>query len=364
MIKATFYNQNRYNVSDLYQWDLNQVMTVYGLSLPSVPEFHFINDTMSRSIVRQATMDNAGVISVEIPNALLQKPYTITAHICIRNGDKFKSLYKMALHVKPRNKPTDYTIEGDEDIYSFNVLENLVYEAVANLNVNTEKIISQVKESNEKLETELNAKYDDHVSMLEGTRETAETALDIAKGKNQAHVFNTTNDLYSWLANPNNAGLYQVGDNLYIVDTDVPDWWISEVLTEADAETGYYYKIAKLETQKVDLTNIEEQLTELDSELKTRVKASSFTTVEYESDVFDLGTYENKSLTFNIAKSGYTPLSINAVRVTGDDYYTTIYCYDWNMSINLETAYLKVKQIGDGKGLNVKIILKILYVKK
>lgn len=83
----------------------------------------------------------------------------------------------------------------------------------------------------------------------------AQEATNIAKGRNQAHVFNTTADMEAWLSNEENKGLYNVGDNLYIVEIDVPDWWIAEVLEEADPDTGYYYKIGQLETQKVDLSN-------------------------------------------------------------------------------------------------------------
>ena len=71
--------KNSYKVEPLYQWDLNQQLEVYGLSLATVPEIHFTNVAMSRAIVRQARMDAAGVITVDIPNSLLQKPYTIQA---------------------------------------------------------------------------------------------------------------------------------------------------------------------------------------------------------------------------------------------------------------------------------------------
>lgn len=100
--------------------------------------------------------------------------------------------------------------------------------------------------------------------------EGVETATNIAKGRNQAHVFTTTEALQNWLSNEDNKGLYQVGDNLYIVEVDVPDWWVAEVLDEADAETGYYYKIAQLETQKVDLVEFEKELNEINSNLDNR----------------------------------------------------------------------------------------------
>lgn len=99
---------------------------------------------------------------------------------------------------------------------------------------------------------------------LNEVKEKAEKAESIARGRNQAHVFATTEKMQEWLSNADNKGLYNKGDNMYIVDVGVPDWWIAEVLEEADADTGYYYKIAQLETQKVDLTEILSDIDELE----------------------------------------------------------------------------------------------------
>lgn len=84
----------------------------------------------------------------------------------------------------------------------------------------------------------------------------SEEAITIAKGKNRASVFPTISSMQEALADESNKGSYQVGDNLYIVDTKVPDYWIQEVLDEPDSDTGLYYKISELETQKVDLSDI------------------------------------------------------------------------------------------------------------
>ena len=88
----------------------------------------------------------------------------------------------------------------------------------------------------------------------------ADEAITVAKGKNRSTVFDTTQDMYAWLSDAENKGKCQVGDNLYIVAIDVPDWWVSEVLEEADPDTGYYYKVAQLETQKVDLGSLEDEI--------------------------------------------------------------------------------------------------------
>ena len=99
-----------------------------------------------------------------------------------------------------------------------------------------------------------------NTEFLTEVNEKAETAESIAKGRNQAHVFATTADMQAWLSNVANKGVYNQGDNLYIVDVDVPDWWIAEVLDTVDSSTGYYYKIAQLETQKVDLSELQKEI--------------------------------------------------------------------------------------------------------
>lgn len=121
--------KNNYTVEPLYQWDLNQVLEIRGLSMAAVPEVHFTNDAMVRAIRRFAAMDATGVIQVEVPNALLQTAAKIRALVCIREGEVFKTYHDIRIPVKPRQQPADYTITDDQDIYSFLELENLVYDS-------------------------------------------------------------------------------------------------------------------------------------------------------------------------------------------------------------------------------------------
>lgn len=124
MIKANFKAYDSYVTDSLYQWDLNQVLTVTGLNLAVVPEVHFSNANMDRAIVRQSAMVNH-VVSVGIPNSLLQDPLTIEADIGIYEGDTFKVVEKVLIPVKPKKRPLDYKIEtSDEEIYSFEQLKN------------------------------------------------------------------------------------------------------------------------------------------------------------------------------------------------------------------------------------------------
>lgn len=118
--------KNNYTVEQLYQWDLNQELEIYGLSLASIPEVHFTNVAMGRAIVQQASMDAAGVVRVDVPNSLLQKPYKIVVYVCTYAGATFETQYKLEIPVKERTQPSDYTLVDDPEVYSFNALENQV----------------------------------------------------------------------------------------------------------------------------------------------------------------------------------------------------------------------------------------------
>lgn len=125
-------NSDRCTIDDpLYQWDQNQDLYIYGLSLTSVPAIHFTNDMMDRAIVRSAQMDATGVITAPVPNSLLQKPYTIKAFVCVHKGNTFETLYKIEIPVKARPKPGDYAFEDEAgEIYSYNAIEAKATEAV------------------------------------------------------------------------------------------------------------------------------------------------------------------------------------------------------------------------------------------
>ena len=126
MIKANFNTYASYVTDSLHQWDLNQVLQVSGLNLDVVPEVHFSNANTDRAIVRQATMANH-VVSVDVPNSLLQEPLRIYAHIGIYDGKTFKVVELVEIPVKPRKRPQDYQIQdNDEEIYSFKALENQI----------------------------------------------------------------------------------------------------------------------------------------------------------------------------------------------------------------------------------------------
>ena len=115
MIQVNFSAYDKYVTDSLYQWEIGQVLKVTGLNLTKAPEVHFSNANMDRAIVKQAEMVDH-VVTVAIPNSLLQDPLRIYAHIGIYEGSTFKVVEKVEIPVIARKRPLDYQIaENDED---------------------------------------------------------------------------------------------------------------------------------------------------------------------------------------------------------------------------------------------------------
>lgn len=138
-------NKKIYTVEPLDQWDQNQVLEIRGLSLTRVPEIHFTTSAMSRAIVRNATMDTAGIVRVDIPNSLLQNPYNLNVYVCTRTGATFETLYKIEVPVTARPQPEGYTLTNDQEVYSFEALENEVKNATLTAEQLSEKLDDEIE---------------------------------------------------------------------------------------------------------------------------------------------------------------------------------------------------------------------------
>lgn len=131
MIKANFSTYGKYVTDSLYQWDINRLLVIKGLNLDDAPEIHFFNSNMARAIVRQATLEEDGSVNVIIPNALLQEALLIKANVVVYEGDARKTIETIEIPVTPKARPSDYSLtDSDEDVYSFNRLENMINNTV------------------------------------------------------------------------------------------------------------------------------------------------------------------------------------------------------------------------------------------
>lgn len=148
-----------YKADDLYQWDKNQMLYIYGVNIRK-PILHFNTKSMVFSIVRHPKIDDSGVITCMIPNSLLQKTEPISVYVCGYEGETFKTYYALELKVKARPKPADYMIEADdEEIYSFVALEQKVIDALADYDdkyYNSHNILeSRVKNAEQSIQNKI-----------------------------------------------------------------------------------------------------------------------------------------------------------------------------------------------------------------
>ncbi len=122
MLHVHFNTYSNYVTDSLYQWDINQDLIINGLDLSVAPEIHFANANMDRAIVRQSTLDN-GVVTVRIPNSLLQEALTIKAYVGLYDGEVFRTIETIEIPVIAKARPFDYTISDGDEVYSFKALE-------------------------------------------------------------------------------------------------------------------------------------------------------------------------------------------------------------------------------------------------
>lgn len=90
---------------------------------------------------------------------------------------------------------------------------------------------------------------------VSAVEELATEAKTLAEGRARAVVFTTKALMESTLYAENDKTKYKVGDNIFIEEVGVPDYWVKGILAQKVSPYGWY-DLAPLETQKVDLTDI------------------------------------------------------------------------------------------------------------
>ena len=106
MAKVTVIDSG-YSIESLYKWDTGQELEIYGMTLPGTIQVHFAHKDDPFAIVRQASVDAAGVIRASIPDVLLQSSARLCAYVGTQQGDEFKTWYKIAIPVISRARPND-----------------------------------------------------------------------------------------------------------------------------------------------------------------------------------------------------------------------------------------------------------------
>ena len=118
MITAEFTSELvNLRVTNLFQWDVNQIVKITGLAITSPVEVHFANKKSESAIVVSSTEPTGGSVFVNVPNELLQQPYDIVAYVYQSDGSTKCTTNTIIIPVVKRQKPNDYKDTSGGNIY-------------------------------------------------------------------------------------------------------------------------------------------------------------------------------------------------------------------------------------------------------
>ena len=89
-------------------------------------------------------------------------------------------------------------------------------------------ILAQAKKDTESSISTINTNVSNAQSRADSAYSLAGEAKSIAEGKSKAFVYNTYTDMVNDLLSASNTK-FKIGDNLLIIQTNVPDYWISSI---------------------------------------------------------------------------------------------------------------------------------------
>lgn len=152
------------------------------------------------------------------------------------------------------------------------------------------KYLNEFDKSLDEIDANLNNKLQEYnklnSALYQTAVDTADEALTIAKGRNRALTFLTYQELSSWIdgdftrSDGKTVSDLMTGDNLYIVETGVPDYWWDGT------------QIRPLETQKVDLSEYAEK-DYVDEEIAEQVAVPNSDIANYLEVADILGIWKN-----------------------------------------------------------------------
>lgn len=122
MIQGNFTGDSTVVTDALYRYDLNQKLKIFNSGLTSAPAIHFANKKSVEALVVQSTI-SGGVITVDIPNQLLEMPFEIVAFVYTEVDNVGTTIDKIRIPVIDRPKPMDYQYSDNITIMTYGKIE-------------------------------------------------------------------------------------------------------------------------------------------------------------------------------------------------------------------------------------------------
>ncbi|KAA6375697.1 MAG: hypothetical protein EZS28_028777 [Streblomastix strix] len=133
---------------------------------------------------------------------------------------------------------------------------------------------------------------------------------DIASGKSKGYVFATTQEMNTWLEDQENVAKLAIGDNLYIVDKEVMDyWWDGTALRALETELP---DISNVVTSLGAATGNDNAITviSIDGNTITPAKNNTFITTGFDQSITGMKTFTSTIISNGIQYSGYDNSSV------------------------------------------------------
>ncbi|KAA6325102.1 MAG: hypothetical protein EZS28_054111, partial [Streblomastix strix] len=142
------------------------------------------------------------------------------------------------------------------------------------------------------------------------TQPQLQEVRDIASGKSKGYVFATTDEMNTWMEDQENVAKLAIGDNLYIIDKQVMDYWWDGTNLRA------------LETELPDMSNVVTSLgaatgngnaitdISIDGNTLTPAKNETFVTTSYDQNIGGQKTFTTTIHSVGIAVQNYDNNSV------------------------------------------------------
>jgi len=250
--------QKTVTVTGQWQHDYGQQLQISGVVVDAVTPVHFAVEGATSAEIRSGTFSE-GVLTVTIPDTMLSQSNIWWAYVVDVTDESGQTAYAVrVIDTKPRPAGTETITPDDQSAYDALVAQlNLLIASVGEVN---DTATASALLASQSAEAAAGSAEDALNNILNGVsthnlsdashgdiRQLVQTAESIARGRATAYVFDTYADMAAWLAVPENVVLLVTGDNLYIRDTGIKDyWWDGTAAQELEAEapdlTDYYTK--------------------------------------------------------------------------------------------------------------------------
>lgn len=189
---------------------------------------------------------------------------------------------------------------------------------------------------------------------LQEVQETANEAEAIARGKATSYAFETLTALDDWLEVPENVAKLHVGDNLYIDDVGVPDyWWNGEtrmILESEKPDMSNYYSKDEIDIKLAQKANTGGTYSSMSVGFATTAQSAENATHATTADSATNATHATSATTAQSATSAESATNatnaVNATTATNAGHASTAdsatkATQDGNGNV-IDTTYLKI----------------------